>query len=116
MPATYPIVFDQGTVWRRTVTLRTGTEAVNVPMDLTGCTISAQIRETWNGPLLKTIAVTVTDAPGGTFELIIDDRARGFRRFNCSWDLLVTMPDGTVTKYMEGPVSVRPTVTRPDAA
>jgi hypothetical protein len=114
-PAVLPIAFDQGTVWRRSVSLRAGTTASSQPYDLTGCSIHAQIRETWNGPLLKEIAVTVTDAPGGLFDLVIDDRARTLRRFSLHWDLLVTAPDGTVTKFIEGPVQVRSTVTRPDA-
>jgi hypothetical protein len=47
---------------------------------------------------------------------VIDDRARTLRRFSLHWDLLVTAPDGTVSKFIEGPVQVRSTVTRPDAS
>jgi hypothetical protein len=67
------------------VSLRAGTAASSQPFDLTGCSVHAQIRETWNGPLLKEIAVTVTDAPGGLFDLVIDDRARTLRRFTINW-------------------------------
>jgi hypothetical protein len=114
-PARLPITLDQGTVWKRRVSLRTGGPD-GEPFDLSGCQLHAQIRENWNGPLVKQVAVAALVPEAGTFELVIDDRARELRRFDLFWDLLVTTPDGAVFKLMEGPVKVRSTITRRDAS
>lgn len=113
-PATLPIIIDQGTLWKRSVSLRTG-GTNGEPYDLSGCQLRAEIRETWNGPLVKEVAVGHLIPEQGSFELVIDDRARDLRRFDLFWDLLVTTPDGAVFKLMEGPVKVRSTITRRNA-
>jgi hypothetical protein len=114
MAAQLPIEIDQGTVWRRSVRLRTG-GVDGEPFDLTGFSLRAQIRENWGAPLLKEIAVEDFVPEEGSFDLVIDDRAHELRRFDLFWDLLITAPDGSVTKHLEGPVKVRPTITRHDA-
>ncbi len=113
MPAVLPIEIDQGTVWRRRITLRTGTTESNEPLDLTGRQIHAHVRESWASPVFVPFAVENLDPAEGGFDLVLDDRARVLRKPDLFWDLLVNAPDGTVDKYLEGPVKVRFTVTRP---
>ena len=112
MAALLPIEIDQGTVWRRLVRLRTGTTESNQPLDLTGYQLYAQVRELWSAPAFKALAIENLDPAGGSFELVLDDRQRELRRPDLLWDLLVVAPDGSVAKYLEGPVKVHFTVTR----
>jgi len=112
MAAQLPIEIDQGTVWRRSVRLRTGTPELNIPFDLTGHQIHAHVRENWASPIFLPFAIESLDPAAGSFDLVLDDRARTLHKPDFFWDLLVTAPDGSVTKYLEGPVKVRFTVTR----
>lgn len=112
MAALLPIEIDQGTVWRRLVRLRTGTTESNQPLDLTSYQLHAQVRELWSATTFKALAIENLDQAAGSFELVLDDRQRELRRPDLLWDLLVVAPDGTVAKYLEGPVKVRFTVTR----
>ena len=111
-PATFNIEIDQGTLWRRTVCAYSGRSSDAPPWDMTGCQIHAQIRERAVGPLVRDITVVPTDLAKGTFELVIDDRNRALRKFQLAWDLLIITPDGAVNKYLEGSLTVRPTITR----
>lgn len=112
MAAILPIEIDQGTVWRRRITLRIGTPDDNMPMNLTGRQIHAHVRESWASPVYLPFAVENVNEVEGSFDLVLDDRGRSLRRPDLFWDLLVTAPDGTVAKYLEGPVKLRFTVTR----
>ena len=112
MAAVLPIEIDQGTVWRRLVRLRTGTTESNQPLDLNGYQLHAQVRELWSAPAFKGLAIENLDQAAGSFELALDDRQRELRRPDLLWDLLAVAPDGSVAKYLEGPVKVHFTVTR----
>jgi len=112
MPAVLPIEIDQGTVWRRQVRLRTGTPELNHPLDLTGHQLHAQVRELWSAPTFKSFTIENLNPAEGSFDLVLDDRPRDLRKPDLLWDLLITAPDGTVAKYLQGPVKVRFTITR----
>lgn len=111
-PALLPIEIDQGTVWRRRITLRTGTVETNVPLDLTGHQLHAHVRESWVSSAFLPFTIDNLDAPAGSFDLVLDDRARTLNKVDLFWDLLITAPDGSVAKYLQGPVKVRFTITR----
>jgi hypothetical protein len=111
-PATYPITVQQGTVWRRRVTLRTGSVETNSPIDLTGHTLHAQVREVWSADAFQAMAIENIDAEAGAFDLVLDDRPRTLRKAKYHWDLLLTPPDGEPKKILEGPLRVKFTITR----
>jgi hypothetical protein len=113
MAAHYPVEIDQGTVWRRRITLRTGTPQTNEPLDLTGRQIHAQVRENWASPVFVPFSIENIEEAEGGFDLVLDDCSRCLRKPDLFWDLLITAPDGTVAKYLQGPVKVRFTITRP---
>ena len=112
MAAILPIEIDQGTVWRRRITLRTGTPEASEPLDLTGRQVHAQVRESWASPVFVPFIIENLDAEAGSFDLVLDDRARALNKPDLFWDLLVTATDGTVAKYLRGPVKVSFTITR----
>jgi len=112
MAAILPIEIDQGTVWRRRITLRAGTPESNAALDLTGRQIHAQVRQSWASPDFLPFTIENIDPAAGGFDLVLDDRPRTLNKPDLFWDLLVTNPDGTVSKYLKGPVKVRFTVTR----
>jgi len=105
------LVINSGTTFDQTFTLEDS--YTNSPMDLTGCTVSSQMRK-WSGsstatefnalivrPLLGEISVGLTTTQ--TLQL---------KPGRYVYDVLVTAPDDEVTKVVEGMVLVREGVTR----
>ena len=111
-PAILPILIEQGTVWRRRIRLRTGTEEDNDPMDLTGHEIRAQVRESWTAEPFQEILVENIDEEDGSFDLVLDDRPRQLRKSTWKWDLLLVPPNDEPKKILAGTVKVRFTITR----
>jgi hypothetical protein len=109
-PGIYNIELDQGSVWRRRLLLSGGED--ETPIDLAGFEVRAQIREAWNSRLVYQVQVVMVDAEAGEIELTIDDTERRLRPFELRWDLILTAPDGSPKKYIEGTVTVHPTITR----
>lgn len=114
MSATLNITMDQGTAWRRKITVKTGSAANAPRLNLTGYAIEAQARKVWNSSLVKQFAVLPVNLAQGEFELVFDDTDRGLRDFALKWDLLLTAPAGDPVKYLEGSVTITPTITRPN--
>lgn len=83
------------------------------PLDLTGCTIKAQARTDEDGstPLASFTVTPDADPTTGLFTLsltVVQTKAlRGG-----VWDVEVTWPDGTVSTYLKGKVTVLKDVTR----
>ena len=109
------IRLDRGTQWKRRIIVRTG-RAVDAPrLDLTGYTIQAQARTSPQAEEAVDFEIDPIDLDQGEFHLILDDSARAITESVLQWDLLLTAPDGFPVKYLEGAVTLSPTITRPDA-
>lgn len=85
---------------------------VVTPVNLTGCTVKAQIRtfETETPEVVAEFASTITDAANGEVELKLTPEQtaeiEGGR-----WDVQVTFADGSVKTYIRGNVAVKSQVT-----
>jgi len=84
------------------------------PLDLTGHDFIAQIRPTADAvTVMCTIAVDVTDAPGGVIRRTLTAaEAKKLTGDSAVWDLESTSPDGFVRTYMSGRVAILQDVAR----
>ena len=87
--------------------------ADNVPVDLTGCTVSSKIkRKVDDTSAIITFDTAVTDAENGEFELRLTAAQTASLSFDRGvYDVLVTYADTTVDKVLEGTVVLDRTVT-----
>lgn len=111
-----PLKIDQGSTFKKLVTWKTGTPAT--PVDLTGCTALAHVRETLPSPgvLIAMSTANGNIALGGTAGTVqitlSDEETAAFTWSSAVYDLEISFPDGTVRRLMCGSVSVSPEVTR----
>lgn len=110
----FNISTDQGVSFSAEFRLRAG----NVPLDLTGATARAQVRE----DVYSDVALVTLDSEAGDIDF---DRAGGaiMLRFapehtaavkiEAEWDVFVYMPDGQSIKVAYGEFVAAPSVTRP---
>lgn len=73
-PARATLTIVSGDQWTRTMYLRNG-EAGGAPIDLTGATITAEIRKTLTGPVEVAPAVAITDAVNGCVTIDLTEAA-----------------------------------------
>lgn len=103
--------FDETWVWR------TGTESSNTPVNLTGCTAKAQIRDKLGS---QTVLLDLTTENGrielggiaGSIRIIITDEDTALINWTTGvYDLFIYFPDGTAVPRMAGTVTVTKGVT-----
>lgn len=84
----------------------------NVPLDLTGATVSAKIkRKVTDSAALISFTAAVVDAAAGTFRLSLTAAQTASLAFDVGvYDVLITFPSGTVVKFIEGNVVLGKTV------
>lgn len=98
------LVFTQGDSFTTTVPLG---------INLTGCTVAAQIRQFNESPAVQgTFFAVVTDAVQGVVVLSLTSAQTRLLPAQGVWDLQVTMPDLTVQTLVKGMVIVNRDVTR----
>ena len=108
---TYNLQIDQGSDYASTLTI---TES-GVAKDLTGYSARAQMRPTKSSSTLSaTFTCTVTDASGGVLKMelsnsITKNLAAGVYYYDLE---IYTAADASVTRLLEGQVTVDPEVTR----
>jgi len=115
-PGPYDISIYRGDTKEFTLAITAGNPP-GVPMaavDLTGCTVAAQIRETFEAAQAAlTFTCTITSAVGG---LVLVAAAAAITALLTPgkkvWDLEITFPSGKKFTYLSGVVSVDPDVTR----
>ena len=105
----------QGASYSYGVTLKDGAGAA---INLTGCTITSQIRRTQaSSEVLATFSVAITSASGGTATLSLtasQTAALPATPAETYWkhDVLLTRADSSVIRILEGDVEVDASVTR----
>jgi hypothetical protein len=117
VPATHPITVYRGDAFNQPYRLRErladGTSGD--PLDLTGCTVAAQIRQdadsttvlaTFTCSLGTDLGVVNTSLTGEQTGELVGSGPIGV------WDLQVTWPDGTPRTYLRGRVTLVKDVTR----
>lgn len=90
-----------------------GDEAKSIPSDLSGATVTAQIRLTVGGAIIASLAVEVRDAPRGVVWMSISSGQSGVLPPVAVWDMQISYPDGEIRTPVGGNVLVTDDVTRP---
>ena len=90
-----------------------GDSAKTVPSDLTGATVTAQVRSTVGGPILASLGVEIRDAVGGVVWMSMSGGQSGVLPATSYWDLQIAYPTGDVRTPVSGRVIVTDDVTRP---
>jgi len=121
---TLDIVIEQGATFKRVLSLTDNTLPFPNPIDLTGCTARAQLRDKTSNTVSYTLTCTVTDDVGGVIEVVMtaantalipsavqDKVGRKIDR-DYVWDLEVVFPDTTVLRLLQGKATLSPEATR----
>ncbi len=101
---------DQGTSFNVNVTLE---DAAGDAFDLTGYTVSAQIRKTYSSLTSIDFTAALYNAAGGIITLSLDDTQTGsMKAGRYVYDVEVRSNSGSVSRVLEGQVEVFAGVTR----
>lgn len=107
--------FVQGSTPRYTIVVKQN-DANSTPVNLTGCTISGDIRLEYGAPVLTSWNVSPTNLAQGRFEIHLTKTqtaalpVSGFRT-SFVFDIDVTFPNGDVKTYLYGYLKVTREVT-----
>jgi len=103
------LLIDQGTDFVTSVTL---TDDDGVALELTGYTGVAQIRKYYTSATFNTFVVSVTAATGVVQLQLPAATSNVMDHGRYVYDVELTASDGTVSRIMEGIVTITPGVTR----
>lgn len=113
--ATYNITVEQGATWRKTITIKDN-QTPAVVINLTGCTIAAQIRERYDDASpLASFTIENQDLVNGKFDLVLPyatTEALDIDGDAALWDLEVLFTDGDKKRYLQGSVTFNREVTK----
>lgn len=116
MPGSYNFSVYQGDTKEFTAALSSGPPPSGpfVPINLTGCTVAAQIRDTPVAAVpAATITCTVTDAANGLVLLSMAPAVTAALGVGTKvWDMEVLFPSGKKFTYLKGNVTIEAEVTR----
>ncbi len=107
------ITIEQGATFSRTINY---TDSEGEPIDLTGCTIAAQIRQSFSSSTAYAFTMTLTDAAEGEFTWVMS--ATNTALINATakakwvYDVEITYPSGIVERILQGSCDVSQQVTR----
>ena len=107
---TYNFVLDQGATFTRQLTVKDD----GTVMNLTGYSVASKMRSTHDsGTVVGTFTCTISNATGGIITMSMTSTTTGgIEEGIYVYDLEMTSGGGTVTRLMEGTVTVNPEVTR----
>ena len=105
-PANLDITIYQGATWR----LPMQWVVNNVPVDLTGYTLRAQAKLTFNSNDQRTLfdlTAVITDAVNGMFEIsLTSEETAAFDFIRGSWELEAVQPNADILRILQGYVSL----------
>ena len=107
---TYNFVLDQGATFTRQLTVKENGSAMN----LTGYSVASKMRSTHDtSTVAGTFTCTISNASGGIITIsMTSSTTAAIEEGMYVYDLEITSSGGTVTRLMEGSVTVNPEVTR----
>jgi|TARA_R110001583_G_scaffold3215_1_gene21035 hypothetical protein len=107
---TYNFILEQGATFTRTLTVQENGSAMN----LTGYSVASKMRSTHDsGTVVGTFSCTISNASGGVIVMTMTSSTTGnIEEGMYVYDIEITSSAGTVTRLMEGNVTVNPEVTR----
>ena len=102
---------DQGSTFSKQITVYQ-TDGVTI-QNLTGYTIASQVRKNYTSTNFVTINATNNDPTNGVIvmSLAATDTA-GMKAGRYVYDLQITAADGTVSRTIEGIITIKPEVTK----
>ena len=107
---TYNFILDQGATFSRQLTVKDNGSVMN----LTGYSVASKMRSTHDsGTVVGTFSCTISNASGGVIVMTMTSSTTGnIEEGMYVYDIEITSSAGTVTRLMEGNVTVNPEVTR----
>lgn len=112
--AVHTLQISQGASYVRTLTIYAPGEP-NTPIDLTGATVKAEVREAHKKPLVAAFSCEIVDPPAEgkvTFGLSPEQTAALSVNKRYRWDIFIRYAGGVVDKLIEGEVIVDPYITQ----
>lgn len=110
MAAKYDISIEQGADFALSLTLKDG---LGDPIDATGETIEAHIRQAWDKPKIAEFSIENSDAAVGKITLILpgaDSESIAPGAF--FYDVLYVNIDGVRRRIIEGACTIKPAITK----
>ena len=106
------LYIDQGSTFTSTVTV----EDVNDNLvSITNYTTRGQIRKSYTSTTATNFTTAITDATNGEFTIALSRTQTGaLKAGRYVYDVEVISPTGTVTRVVEGQITVNSRVTQPD--
>ena len=107
---TYNFILEQGATFNRILTLKENNSAMN----LTNYTVASKMRSTHDSSTVAgTFTCTISDATGGEITMqMTNSTTANIEEGMYVYDIEITNSAGTVTRILEGTVTVNPEVTR----
>jgi hypothetical protein len=103
------LVIDQGTTFSTIVTL---VDSENSSIDVTGYTVSSQIRKHYSSSNSQSFSTSLGGANGTVTLSLTSTQTSSLVAGRYVYDIEITSPSGTVTRIVEGIVTVTPEVSR----
>ena len=107
---TYNFIMEQGATFTRQLTVKENNDALN----LTGYSVASLMRSTHDsGTVVGTFTCTISNASGGVITMVMTSSVTGaIEEGIYVYDIEIASGSGTVTRLMEGEITVNPEVTR----
>lgn len=103
------LVVDQGTDFTANIELEDNSGST---YDLTGYTVAAQMRKNYTSSAAVTFGATTNGAGGTVFLSLTHTQTSAIEPGRYLYDVEITSAGGTVTRVVEGIVTVTPSMTR----
>ena len=107
---TYNFIVEQGATFTRALTVKENDSAMN----LSGYSVASKMRSTHDSStVVGTFSCTISNASGGVITMAMSSSTTGnIEEGIYVYDIEITSGAGSVTRLMEGNVTVNPEVTR----
>ena len=104
-------IIDQGTTFSKQITVYE-TDGTTI-QNLTGYTVSSQLRKNYTSTAFTTINATNNSPTNGVIVMSLTAvQTAALKSGRYVYDLQITAADGTVTRVIEGVITIRPEVTK----
>ena len=104
-------IIDQGSTWSKQITVYE-TDGTTI-QNLTGYTVASQLRKNYTSTAYTTINATNNSPTSGIIIMSLTaTQTAALKSGRYVYDLQITAADGTVTRVIEGVITLRPEVTK----
>ena len=101
---------DAGTTYNNTITVYASNGA---PLNLTNYTVASQMRKSYSSSTAYTFTASITDANNGKIRLqLTENESAAIPAGRWLYDVEIRSQSGTVTRVVEGIVTVNPQITQ----